>query len=223
MNYLRCYIMTWDTEFAPNPHHGILTLATCKPVIRRKAEIGDWISGWTAVRVMDKNNTPHSFRDGQKMLYLGKVSKIMTFAEYWEQYPQKRPVLLNADKVQKRKSCGGRTAENPIYDSGDNIYRPKVNIDGSYIIDTNGEIVYEQLPNGGGHGESEIARDLSGKMVLLCDEFYYFGVNHPLTVPREVFGYKVPRSKKIELNDVQKLIDFIHDNYHCQGIINLDK
>ncbi len=135
----------------------------------------------------------------------------MTFAEYWEQYPQKRPVLLNADKVQKRKSCGGRTAENPIYDSGDNIYRPKVNIDGSYIIDPNGEIAYEQLPNGGGHGEGEITRDLSGKIVLLCDEFYYFGVDHPLTVPQEVFGYKVPRSKKIEINDVQKLIDFIHE------------
>jgi hypothetical protein len=34
-----------DTGFAPNPFHDFLTLATCKPDIRKKAQIGDWVLG----------------------------------------------------------------------------------------------------------------------------------------------------------------------------------
>ncbi|WP_198140678.1 Nmad2 family putative nucleotide modification protein [Polaromonas naphthalenivorans] len=33
--YFRWYLMTHDSGFAPNPFHGTLTLATCKPGIRR--------------------------------------------------------------------------------------------------------------------------------------------------------------------------------------------
>lgn len=73
--FLHCYKMVWDTEFAPNPHHGVLTLATCKPRIRKYAEVGDWISGWTAVRVHDKNNKIHPFPDKEKLIYLAKVTK----------------------------------------------------------------------------------------------------------------------------------------------------
>ena len=35
-----------DYGFAPNPYFGYCTLATCKPVIRRCAGVGDWIA-WT--------------------------------------------------------------------------------------------------------------------------------------------------------------------------------
>lgn len=41
------YIVTHDTGFAPNPFHGVLTLACCKPAIRRAAEVGDVIVGLT--------------------------------------------------------------------------------------------------------------------------------------------------------------------------------
>ena len=44
--FLYCYKMTHDTGFAPNPYYEVLTLATCKPTIRRCAEIGYWISDW---------------------------------------------------------------------------------------------------------------------------------------------------------------------------------
>lgn len=30
------YIVRWDHGFAPNPFHGICSLATCKPGIRKK-------------------------------------------------------------------------------------------------------------------------------------------------------------------------------------------
>ena len=42
------YKMTHATGFAPNHDCGILTLATCKPGVREKAEVGDWIAGFTS-------------------------------------------------------------------------------------------------------------------------------------------------------------------------------
>ncbi|MDE5880856.1 MAG: hypothetical protein K2H60_03925 [Muribaculaceae bacterium] len=213
MNYLRCYLMTYDTQFAPNPFYGILTLATCKPVIRRKAEIGDWISGWTAMEVRDKENKKHTFKDGQKMIYLARITDKMTFAEYWEKYPEKRPVSLSSITTEKRcgRGCGGKKQENTSYNSGDNIYKPY------HKNDKTGEISYEQLENSS-HKPDEADHDLSGKYVLLCDEFYYFGVNNALDVPKEIFNYAVPRSKKIELAHLTGFVDYIRTNFE-PGII----
>ena len=94
-NYLYCYKMTWDTESAPNPHHGVLTLAICKPTIRRCSQVGDWISGWTAKVVHGKNERIYSF-DYPKLIYLARVQKKLTFAEYWLQYPEKSSGRLSA-------------------------------------------------------------------------------------------------------------------------------
>ena len=93
---LRAYKITHDTGFAPNPYGGILTLATCKPGIRQKAKVGEWVAAFTAKNLA---NVPI----GQEgLIYLMKVSKKMTFEQYYDQYPDKRP-------------------ENCV--SGDNIYR----------------------------------------------------------------------------------------------------
>jgi hypothetical protein len=42
---LHSYVVARDYGFAPNPFFGVCTLATCKPLIRRIAHIGDWIVG----------------------------------------------------------------------------------------------------------------------------------------------------------------------------------
>ena len=38
---LYSYIVAVDSGFAPNPFHGFCTIATCKPRIRKTAEIGE--------------------------------------------------------------------------------------------------------------------------------------------------------------------------------------
>lgn len=42
------YRITYDTQFAPNPFKGVLTLATCKPMIRSSSlsKPGVWIAGF---------------------------------------------------------------------------------------------------------------------------------------------------------------------------------
>lgn len=71
---LYCYTMTHDTGFAPNPYHGVLTLATCKPLIRKYAKEGYWISGWTGNAVHNKQGKIDKNGAG-RLIYLAKVSE----------------------------------------------------------------------------------------------------------------------------------------------------
>ena len=96
---------------------------------------------------------------------------------------------------------------------GDNIYKPKG--DG-----------YEQVPNNH-HGAEWKEHDLKADSVLLCDEFYYFGVDNALdlgdllakiNVPngQAAYGYKT-YDIEIENTDnakgvVSQLIDFVRTN-----------
>ena len=69
------YCIPIDDGAAPNPYHGICTLAICKPVIRRVAQIGDWIVG-----VGSKNVQGVDYSN--KLVYAMKVTDKMNLAEY---------------------------------------------------------------------------------------------------------------------------------------------
>mgnify|MGYP000925642744 CR=1 FL=1 len=57
------YVVAYDYGFAPNPFHGFLTLATCKPQIRRSknTKVGDILLGKKS-----KQN---------KLIYVGIISE----------------------------------------------------------------------------------------------------------------------------------------------------
>ena len=77
------YVVARDYGFAPNPFNGILTLAACKPVIRKGADVGSFVIGFT-----NKEN-------GNKLLYMMKVSEVCTFDQYWKdsRFLCKRPTM----------------------------------------------------------------------------------------------------------------------------------
>ena len=198
--------MTHDTGFAPNVDHGVLTLATCKPTIRRCAEIGFWISGWASnvVQGKDKEYTDK----GQKLIYLAKVTDKIPIEEYWEKYDYKRPKKIPTGKEMTTNSCGGKKSVSGfIYNMGDNIYKPIKGRKGKF----------KQLPNGGGHGKDNIKRDLSGKFVLISTEYYYFGVEHATKIEVEN-GFVVPRCKKIPLDEekAQRIIERVKEKYELE-------
>jgi hypothetical protein len=89
---LYSYVVLRDFGFAPNPFHGVCTLATCKPGIRAKAAVGDYILG---------TGTVQRFPPGQ-MIFAMRVTEVMSFNEYWEnpRFSIKRPVLNGSRKVQ---------------------------------------------------------------------------------------------------------------------------
>lgn len=93
------YVVAHDYGLAPNPYYGFCTLSCCKPVIRRKAEIGDLVIGMTG-----RNRSPTP-----KLLYMMQVTEILDFDQYWadERFSCKKPDLHSSTKSRV----------------GDNIYR----------------------------------------------------------------------------------------------------
>lgn len=97
MKYIS-YVVARDYGFAPNPFHGICTLATCKADIRQYANIGDWIFGTGSVGLGCQHH----------LIYAMQVKDKITFNEYWNnpKYKNKKPIM-NGSLVQM---------------NGDNIY-----------------------------------------------------------------------------------------------------
>jgi hypothetical protein len=85
------YVVDRDFGFAPNPFHGYCTLATCKPGIRKSAQIGDWVIGMGGTRL---NAT------GQCVFVMEIAAKI-SFDEYWTNpiYNEKKPVRNGSRKM----------------------------------------------------------------------------------------------------------------------------
>ncbi|MBO0952898.1 Nmad2 family putative nucleotide modification protein [Fibrella forsythiae] len=85
------YVVDRDLGFAPNPFHGVCTLATCKPGIRSTAKIGDWIFGVGG----------RTLKAPGQLVYAMKVSQKLTFNEYWlsEEFKDKRPVRNGSKKM----------------------------------------------------------------------------------------------------------------------------
>lgn len=93
------YVVARDYGFAPNPFHGICTLATCKPKIRKSASVGDYVVGLT----------PRA--DGNKICYIMQVGSKISFDQYWigSNFQVKKPLFNKTHK----------------YSVGDNIYHKK--------------------------------------------------------------------------------------------------
>lgn len=68
------YKNTRDFGFAPNPFFGVCTLATCKPGIRRSANVGDLVACCGST-----NN-----KLAGRVICIMKVSGALSFQEYWD-------------------------------------------------------------------------------------------------------------------------------------------
>jgi len=88
---LYSYVVARDFGFAPNPFFNFCTLATCKPEIRRRAQVNDWVVG-TGSKARKR---------GDRLVFAMRVSEAMTFNQYWAdaRFKSKRPYLLGSKKV----------------------------------------------------------------------------------------------------------------------------
>lgn len=130
------YVVTADSGFAPNPYWGYCTLATCKPVIRRCARVGDWIVG-----AGSKNGVGQ-----RKLIYAMRVDEVLSIAKY------------DLDpRFESKKPVDG----SPYQRCGDNIY----------FKEDNGAWTQRRSY----HTAKNMETDLSGRNVLVSENFYYFG------------------------------------------------
>jgi hypothetical protein len=79
------YVIEHDLGFAPNPFHGVCTLACCKPRIRKHAAVGDLVLGMGAAKPKLSGH----------LCYWMSVDEILTFDAYWNdpRFRRKRPVM----------------------------------------------------------------------------------------------------------------------------------
>lgn len=67
------YVVARDYGFAPNPFGGVCTLATCKPDIRRGAQVGDWVAG-----IASKAD-----KEIPSLTYAMQVAETLSYDAYW--------------------------------------------------------------------------------------------------------------------------------------------
>ena len=87
---LYSYVVARDFGFAPNPFYQFCTLGTCKPKIRRRAEIGDWIVGTGS-----KTRNREAY-----IVFVMKVTEVMSFNCYWSdsRFEEKKSNLRGSKK-----------------------------------------------------------------------------------------------------------------------------
>lgn len=82
MTKIYSYVLRFDDGAAPNPFWGFCTLTICKPAIRRKAEIGDWVIGTGSKNTKLKEGNNVDFSDS--IVYAMKITDKKTLREYDE-------------------------------------------------------------------------------------------------------------------------------------------
>lgn len=147
---LYSYVVRHDSGFAPNPFFDYCTLATCKPKIRERAVLGDWVIG------TGSNNK--EVRRGGHLVYAMRVTEILDTTQYWydDRFRNKRPNLY----------LNWKTA------SGDNIYEP-LGESKFKQLDS-----YHSMRDGSPNLE-HLTRDTKIERVLISDDFVYYGGEGP--------------------------------------------
>jgi Nucleotide modification associated domain 2 len=128
----------------------MLTLATCKPGIRRTKRIGDWIAGFTS-QELNRDRVGH-----ERLIFLMKVTDIIDQYRYYrhQDFQSKIP-KIDAREIRDR--------------AGDNIYRPIVD-------DPQSPVDFEQIPNPN-HDRTQQCDDLSGRRVLVVASRVMWKIN----------------------------------------------
>lgn len=153
------YVVRYDSGFAPNPFYGFCTLATCKPLIRKTANIGDWVVG-TASAGAPVNRGGH-------LVYAMRVDETVTTEDYWNdpRFEDKKPNQYSSWKAA----------------SGDNIYFPSAG--GNW-----GQLHSYHSTEDGAQRSDHTARDTGVPRILVSQNFVYFGGEGPKLPARFLEG-----------------------------------
>lgn len=180
------YTVARDYGFAPNPFFGFCTLATCKPITRRVAEVGNWIVGTGSGREgVDA--------DG-KLVFAMKVSEALSFQEYWEdpRFFCKRPDLYKSK----------------MHAFGDNIYHKD---DQDNWVQ---ERSHHSRPDFS-KDTKNLKNDVQTDRILIAEEFVYFGAEGP-DIPNKFRNYKghdmcITRNHRVDHPDglVSEFLDWL--------------
>ncbi|MDD4591925.1 MAG: hypothetical protein PHG06_16095 [Parabacteroides sp.] len=185
---LYSYVITRDYGFAPNPFGEYCTLATCKPGIRKAAEVGDWVIG--------TGSDSQKYNIGNRLIYAMRIDEKISFSEYWNdpRFQDKKPVM-NGSKKQKY---------------GDNIYYFDITQNKLMQLDSHHSLADGTI------NKKNYDKDISGVFVLISMCFWYFGECGP-QIPEKMassiikggMGYK----KIVDRTIINTFIDWLSSTY----------
>ncbi len=185
--------MTGDNGFAPNPFHGVLTLATCKSAIRRAKtrRVGEWIAGTCSKTLARQKGVSV---DVGAIIWIGKLSEPpLPYEDYFvdPRFKSKKP-----SKTNKKTRCG------------DNIYK----LVGNKIEQDIGNL----NPEDNFHPDGLRDHDIGGRNVLIFKEFYYLG-SKGFVIPDciDIKISEAARTKYVDCKtgEIAKLIKYIKGKY----------
>jgi Nucleotide modification associated domain 2 len=120
------YTIPIDDGAAPNPFHGICSLAICKPGIRRTARKGDWIAG------LGSKHTHHSGDLSGRLVYAMRVDEVVSLEGYDRRapvdWPHRIPNAGSADVTERLGDC--------IYDYSSGMARQRPGVHGRENVKT---------------------------------------------------------------------------------------
>jgi hypothetical protein len=132
MPRLFSYTVATDDGAAPNPFHGMCSLAICKPRIRSAAEIGDWVAGLGSKNTNGRDLSGH-------LVYAMRVDDILTLEQYDQRaaanWADRIPDIKSKDLTKRLGDC--------IYDYSSSMpkQRPSVHGPGNIKRDLGGRNV----------------------------------------------------------------------------------
>ena len=174
------YKIDHDFGLAPNPFWGYCTLAICKSSIRRNRNlnIGSWVFGTGSVKLKNLH----------KFIYAMRVDETLTFNEYWNdpRFSHKKPIL------------SGSLPQ--LY--GDNVYHQDPTT-GIWIQEDSAHSLANGLVN-----QKHLDRDISGKNVLISQNFYYFG-DHAVDIPQDLIESTCTNSRDKQFVEEEPAIQLL--------------
>ncbi len=188
------YVIPRDFGFAPNPFGQYCTLATCKPLIRKMANVGDWVLGTSSIAGKRK----------PKLVYAMKVTEKTNFNSYYNdpRFQRKKPVINGSHKK--------------MY--GDNIYHY------TEIVDDIKQWVQDDSHHSYEEGKTNyynLKRDTStSDAVLISNYFFYLGVDG-IDIPEDIqsrFCKKGPSHRIVDETIAKVVLEYIEHNY-APGLI----
>lgn len=171
-SHLYTYAVTRDFGFAPNPFHGLCTLATCKPDIRKAAKASDWILGIGGSKLKTVK---------RKCIFLMKVSEKISFQDYWNDF------RFNLKKPSRNGS--------QVQMLGDNIYHRDKS--GKWLQEDS----HHSNPDGTRNIENLVRDTGRCDQMLISNCFFYFG-SEAIPIDLDSIGFgNIRNFKKTSLSD----------------------
>ena len=187
------YKMTHDTGFAPNPFYGVLSLANCKPQIRLKKKVGDYIAGFTSKRLCGEKVGE------ERLVFFMKVSQKLSYFEYFNDERYK-------NKIPNKSSL--------MSEAGDNIYMPDPTENGGFIQLANPYHVKDEMDHDLSGKFVLISHEFfyfgSGAIPIFRSEFN-------IKVPKYQSAHGVKTDNDVE---IQKLYRYLSKSYKANIAIH---